>query len=144
MWISSRFFVLCLLLRFGRCNSLNSRSIFPPSLSQLLLQSLAAGLALAQSPGTRRKVCLGFYACMGVCVCVLWYAHQQLSAYFVLYALRPKNLLCQKGAKAHKDFWRFNGFSPSEKRKNFGVFHVRIAYIKFAQPKVNFCSMLCV
>lgn len=79
-----------------------------------------------------------------VCVCVFWYAHQQLSAYFVLYALRPKNLLCQKGAKAHKDFWGFNGFSLSEKRgKTFGVFHVRIAYIKFAQHKANFCSVMC-
>lgn len=147
MWISSRFFVICLLLRFGRCNS--QLSSFPFSLSPSL--SIPLFLQLSLKPCCRpclaldwhapqsmlRFLCVCVWVCALVCVCfgIPINSCRHISFYAAL--CLPKNLLCQKGAKAHKDFWGFNGFSPPQRETGKNFFD--IAYIKFAKHKANFC-----
>jgi len=114
MWISSRFFVILLLLNLGRCHhQLFSGKTLKPACRHFR----RLFLVFPKSLGTRRKVllCLVLFVFPAPAVCVRFSNHkpQQLSAcYFSLFVTRltpPKRNLLLSLASKTKGFGGFCG-----------------------------------
>lgn len=55
----------------------------------------------------------------------------------------PKTYYAKKALKLIRIFGDLTGFSYQKRGKTFGVFHVRIAYIKFTQTKSISVLFMC-
>lgn len=75
------------------------------------------------------------WVCVSVCFGMPINSCRHISFYTLC---ARKTYYAKKALKLIRIFGDLTGFPHQKRGKTFGVFHVRIAYIKFAQHKANF------